>query len=135
MLEVRDEVLGITTSDLVVVSGDPATTLAPDGVLVLAYETRAGQDLVRTDTEVTMVPVDEGGVPLGDEVSGSARVEVRVADDDRPGFAGVLAGSWGVLAWIGRALVLVLAAVLPFAWVPIVVWAVWRWRRRPRPVA
>ncbi len=53
-----------------------------------------------------------------------------IEDDSLPGFVDTLTGSLGALAYVGSILILIVAALLPFIWVPFVLWAVARWLTR-----
>jgi hypothetical protein len=48
-----------------------------------------------------------------------------------PSFTEGLEASWELLIRLGQIFVLVLGALLPFFWVPLLIWFVWRLRRRP----
>ena len=47
-------------------------------------------------------------------------------------FSDGLAASWNWLVSFGQVLLLLAGALLPFLWVPALVWIVWRLLRRPR---
>ena len=51
-----------------------------------------------------------------------------------PGFTDVLGDSWDFFTTVIAVIVLVVAAMIPFLWIPLVVWLVSRWwRRRGEP--
>lgn len=135
-LELRDPILDVELGDLLVVFGDPAATLEPGQSVLLAYETVAARD-IRTQTTVKARPVAEDGSPLpGREPSVTQSIFIDAVDPGGiPGFGEGLRASWQLLVDFGRLLVLVAGGLLPFAWVPLGLWAVVRLRRRSgRPV-
>lgn len=128
--ELRDPVLDVELEDLVVVFGDPAAALEPGDSLLLAAEIIPERDL-RARTTVTAQAVDEEGNELGARpVSETISVFVNTVDPGGiPTFAEGLETSWELLVRLGQTLILVLGALIPFFWVPLVVWLVWRMRR------
>ncbi len=128
--ELRDPVLDVELGDLTVVFGDPATALEPGDSLLLVAEVVPDRDL-RTRTTVTAKPVDEDGEAIpGRPASQTSAVFVDTVD---PGgiasFADGLSASWELLVRMAQLLVLALGALIPFIWIPILAWFVWRWRR------
>jgi hypothetical protein len=77
--------------------------------------------------------VDADGNRLGGSLEETATARLAV-DDDGPGFGDALGGSARVLAWLGVALALLAAVLLPFLWIPalVVVLVTWSRRRRAR---
>ncbi len=130
---VDDRVLDVTLDDLVVVFGDPAGTLEPGQELILAHEATVDRDL-RTQTRVTAVPVDADGDPIeARELAQTESLTVRAADPGGvPSFTDGLSGAWGAHTTIGKVAVLAAGAVIPFLWVPLLLWGLWWWRRRRR---
>jgi hypothetical protein len=128
--ELRDPVLDIELADLVLVFGDPGMALEPGDTILLAAEVVPDRDL-RMRTTVTAQPVDEDGETIpGRPASQTTSAFVNAVD---PGgiasFSDGLEASWELLVRIGQVLVLALGALLPFIWIPILAWFIWRWRR------
>jgi hypothetical protein len=128
--ELRDPVLDIELTDLEVVFGDPGTALEPGDTILLAAEVVPDRDL-RMRTTITAQPVDEEGETIpGRPASQTSTAFVNAVD---PGgiasFSDGLEASWELLVRIGQLLVLALGALLPFIWIPILAWFIWRWRR------
>jgi hypothetical protein len=120
----------VELSDLEIVFGDPGVALEPGDTILLAAEVVPDRDL-RTRTTITAQPVDEEGEAIpGRPASQTSTVFVNAVD---PGgiasFADGLTASWELLVRIGQLLVLALGALLPFIWIPVLAWFVWRWRR------
>lgn len=132
--EVRDPVLDVELDDLVVVFGEPSAALEPGDSLILAAEVTPERDL-RTQTTVTATAVDEDGNELGSRpVSQTESLFVNAVDPGGiPSFAEGLAASWDLLVKFGQAVVLVLGALIPFFWVPLLAYLVWRMRRPAAP--
>jgi hypothetical protein len=128
--ELRDPVLDIELTDLDVVFGDPGMALEPGDTILLAAEVVPDRDL-RMRTTITAQPVDEEGETIpGRPASQTSTAFVNAVD---PGgiasFSDGLEASWELLVRIGQLLVLALGALLPFIWIPILAWFIWRWRR------
>jgi hypothetical protein len=130
--ELRDPVLDVVLDDLVVVFGDPSTPLEPGDSLIVAAEVVPARDL-RTQTTVTAEAVDEEGTELGGRpVSRTVTTFVDTVDPGGiPTFTEGLQASWQLLVNLGQALVLALGALIPFFWVPVLVWFLWTRIRRP----
>jgi hypothetical protein len=133
--ELRDPVLDIDLGDLVVVFGDPEGSLEPGDSLILAAEIAPERDL-RARTTVTARAIDEEGTAIGARpVSQTVTVFVDTVDPGGiPTFAEGLEASWEILVRLGQTLILVLGASIPFFWVPLVGWLIWRMRRPARVV-
>jgi hypothetical protein len=131
--ELRDPVLDVELDDLVVVFGDPSAALEPGETLIFAAEVTPERDL-RTQTTVTAQAIDEEGNEIGSRpVSRTETFFVNTVDPGGiPTFAEGLQASWELLVRFGQTVVLVLGALIPFFWVPLLAWLVWRMRR---PVA
>ncbi|MDR9450580.1 MAG: DUF4349 domain-containing protein [Acidimicrobiia bacterium] len=131
--ELRDPVLNVELDDLILVFGDPGTPIEPGESIVLATETVAERSL-RTQTTVTATPVNEEGDVLSTrKVANTVTVFIQAVDPGGiPTFSEGLEASWEVLVNLGQVLVLFAGAILPFFWVPIAAWLIWRLtRRRP----
>ena len=130
--EMRDPVLDLEMVDLVPVFGDPNQPIEPGQSLILAAEVIPERDL-RTQTTFTATAVDENGNGLSERpVSQTDTFFIETVDQAGiASFSDGLAASWDLLVSLGQMLVLVLGALLPFAWVPLAVWLVWRYRRKP----
>ena len=131
--ELRDPVLDIELDDMIVVFGDPSTSIEPGESILLAVELLPERDL-RTRTTITAVPVDEDGAELaGRPASTTVTTFIGAADPGGiPGFVEGLEASWELLVNFGRILLLAAGALVPFIWIPVVAWFGWRaWRRKP----
>ena len=125
--ELRDPVLDIEITDLVVVFGDLDVPLEPGASILLAYETTPERD-VRLRTTITAQPVSEDGTTLSARTE-SQTVSTFIAAVDPggvPSFGDGLAASWDLLVSLGQGALLVLGALIPFLWLPVVALAVWR---------
>jgi hypothetical protein len=122
----------VVLDDLVVVFGDPSTPLEPGDSLIVAAEVVPGRDL-RTQTTVTAEAVDEEGIELGGRpVSRTVTTFVDTVDPGGiPTFTEGLQASWQLLVNLGQVLVLALGALIPFFWIPVLVWFLWTRIRRP----
>ncbi|MGB7860427.1 MAG: DUF4349 domain-containing protein, partial [Acidimicrobiia bacterium] len=125
--ELRDPVLDVELSDLTVVFGDPSGSLEPGDSMLLALEVEPERDL-RTQTTITAVPVDIDGVELpGRPATQTTSAYVDTVD---PGgiatFGEGLEASWDLLVRVGQLLVLVAGAIIPFFWIPLLIWMGWR---------
>ncbi len=125
--ELRDPVLDIVTADLVVVFGDPAGEIEPGESILLAGEIVADRSY-RTQTTVTATPIDEGGNPLPRRsVSTTAAIFIEAVDPGGiPTFGEGLQASWELLVSLAQLLVLAAGVLVPFVWVPLVLWLLWR---------
>ena len=128
--ELRDPVLDVEIKDLVVVFGDPGKAIEPGESFVLAVEVVAKRNL-RTQTTVTAQPVtEEGGSLPGRAAASTVTIFIGAVD---PGgiatFSEGLEASWGLLVSAGNILVLFAGASIPFFWVPLAFWLLWRMRR------
>jgi hypothetical protein len=134
--EVRDPVLDVTLDDMIVVFGELDRPLEPGESMMLAMELLPERDL-RSRTTVTATPVDEDGEELPGTASTTVGFFIDTVDPGGiPGFGDGLDASWDLLVALGRLALLVAGAVLPFLWVPIVVWMgfrLWRSRNGIRP--
>jgi hypothetical protein len=135
--ELRDPVLNVEFDDLILVFGDLGTPIEPGESIVLATETVAERSL-RTQTTVTATAVNEDGDVLSTrKVANTVTVFIQAVDPGGiPTFSEGLEASWEVLVNLGQVLILFAGAILPFFWVPIVGWLIWRLaRRRPKGAA
>lgn len=130
--ELRDPVLDIEINDVIVVFGDPSEPIEPGESIVLATEVTPERDL-RTRTTITATPVDEDGQEIpGRPASSTVTFFVGAADPGGiPTFSDGLGASWDLLVDLGQLVVLVAGALIPFIWVPIALWLLWRYLRRP----
>ena len=132
-LTLRDVVLDVEMGDLLVVAGDPEAVLEPGQSLLLALEIAPERDL-RTQTTVTATPIDPEGNPLpARNPSATTSLLVDTVDPGGvPTFREGLEASWELLVTLGRVLLLAAGWLLPFLWLPVVLWLLWRGiRRRP----
>ena len=129
--ELRDPVLDVEIDDLILVFGDLATPIEPGESIVLATETVAERSL-RTQTTVTATPVNEDGDVLSTrKAANTVTLFIQAVDPGGiPTFSEGLEASWDLLVKGGQLLILVAGAILPFIWIPIVAWLIWRLIRR-----
>jgi hypothetical protein len=136
-LALRDPILDITIDDTIVVFGDPSATIEPGQSILLAYEATAERD-IRTQTTATAQPVAEDGTPLpGREAAVTVTFFIDSVDPGGiPTFTEGLKASYKVLVQLGQFLLLLAGSLLPFIWVPAVLWLAWRWQttRRRQPM-
>jgi hypothetical protein len=135
--ELRDPVLDIELDDMIMVFGDPTVAMEPGDSMLLAVEVNPDRDL-RTRTTLTAIPVSADGEELPDPPA-SATVTLFIATVDPGGIATFgegLEASWDLLVDLGRVALLMLGALIPFIWVPVLAVLGWRlWRNRFRPEA
>jgi hypothetical protein len=133
-IEIRDTGLDARMEDFIVVEGDPAATLAPGDRILLALEIEAAP-AVSTDPSVTATAVDADGTPIRETVGTTIdRADVSVTKDTSlPGFTDSLKSSWHGLQHVFGLAVVMLGALVPFLWIPVLLAliALW-WRRRTR---
>lgn len=124
----RDPVIDVDEEDLIPVFGDMDQTLEPGESIVMAAHITADRSW-RTQTNVTALPVDEdGNVREGRSVANTATASISAVDPGGvPGFDEGLGTSLELLVTLGQVLVYLVAAVIPFFWVPLLIW--W-WLRR-----
>lgn len=129
--ELRDPVLDVEFDDLILVFGDLGTPIEPGESIVLATETVAERSL-RTQTTVTATPVNEDGDILSNrKAANTVTVFVQAVDPGGiPTFAEGLQASWELLIDGAQVLVLLAGAIIPFFWVPILIWLAWRYSKR-----
>ncbi len=129
--ELRDPVLDVEFDDLLVVFGDLGRAIEPGESILLATETVAERSL-RTQTTVTATPVDEDGNALSArKAANTVTMFIQAVDPGGiPTFSEGLEASWELLVDLGQVLILFAGAILPFFWVPIVGWLIWRFARR-----
>jgi len=128
--QLRDPVIDVTGDDLLPVFGSMDQTLEPGESIVVAAEIVADRTW-RTQTNVTALPVDaDGTVREGRSVADTATVSIAAVDAGGvPGFGEGLRRSVDALVLVWHSLVYLAATVLPFVWIPPLVW--W-WYRRHR---
>jgi hypothetical protein len=129
--ELRDPVLDVEFDELTLIFGDLGTPIEPGQSILLATETVAERSL-RTQTTVTATPVNEDGDVLSArKAANTVTVFIQAVDPGGiPSFAEGLKASWELLVNLGQVLILFAGAILPFFWVPIVAWLIWRFVRR-----
>ncbi len=129
--ELRDPVLDIEIDDLIVVFGDLSEPIEPGESIVLAAELLPGRDL-RARTTVSALPVTEDGSELpGRPASSTATIFIGAVDPGGiPTFSEGLQASWDLLVSLGEWIVLVVGALIPFVWVPVMLWLLLRALRR-----
>jgi hypothetical protein len=131
--EIRDPVLDLDLSEMLIVFGNPEEPLEPGDSMLLAAEITVERD-IRTQTTVAAVPVDDGGTSISGPPA--TRTVTYFVDAVDPGgiasFSDGLAASWNWLVSFGQVLLLLAGALLPFLWVPAMAWIVWRLLRRTR---
>jgi hypothetical protein len=129
--ELRDPVLDVEFDDLIVIFGDPGAPMEPGESIVLATETVAERSL-RTQTTVTATPVNEDGDVLSTrKAANTVTMFIQAVDPGGiPTFAEGLQASWGLLVDLAQVLILFAGALIPFFWVPILLWLGWRFIKR-----
>ena len=129
--ELRDPVLDVEFDDLIVIFGDPGTPMEPGESIVLATETVAERSL-RTQTTVTATPVNEDGEVLSTrKAANTVTMFIQAVDPGGiPTFAEGLQASWGLLVDVVQVVILMAGALIPFLWVPILLWLGWRFMKR-----
>jgi hypothetical protein len=130
----RDPVLGIDSEDLIPVFGDLSQTLEPGESIVMAAHVTADRSR-RTQTNVTALPVNEDGtVREGRAVANTATISIAAVDPGGvPGFGEGLERSFELLVLLFQLAVYLVAALIPFFWIPLGIW--WLLRRRKSPAA
>lgn len=132
-IELTDTALDIATDELIVVFGDPTAELLPGQGVLFAYETDVDRSL-RLRTRVTAAPVTVDGEAINARVvQASLDYSLFVEEtDDLPTFRDALNGGWNALKTALQLGLLVLGALIPFLWVPLVLLAIRRWWYKPR---
>ncbi len=134
-IALRDPILDLEIDDLIAVLGTADDTLEPGESIVLAAEMVAERRL-RTQTNVTATALDKDGRPIDRPVANTTSIELQAHDPAGiPTFSDGVEGSYRLLVDFGRVMLLVLGALLPFIWVPVLLWWLWTRRRRPQAVA
>jgi hypothetical protein len=125
----RDPVIDVSEEDLIPVFGDMSQTLEPGESIVVAAHITADRSW-RTQTNVTALPVDEDGNPReGRSVSNTATISISAVDPGGvPGFGEGLERSFELLVLFFQFVVYLVAAAIPFFWIPLGIW--WFLRRR-----
>ena len=82
---------------------------------------------------MTAQPVDEEGEAVpGRPAASTVTILIDAVDPGGvPTFSEGLEASWHLLISLGQVLILLAGALMPFIWVPLLLWFLWRmWRRR-----
>ena len=81
---------------------------------------------------MTATPVNEDGNVLSNrKAANTMTVFIQAVDPGRiPTFAEGLQASWELLVDVAQVVVLLAGAVIPFFWVPILIWLAWRYTKR-----
>jgi len=135
-VDVSDTALDLTMTDMTVVFGSLTEALEPGQSIVLAAEI-SPERTVRLRTRVKATPVGpDGGALAQQNVTTSADGSISVQDDGLPSIGEAFEGGWNLLVRIFRVLLLVVAALLPFIWLPIALYFLVprfrRWRQSRR---
>jgi len=90
---------------------------------------------IRDDLTVTAVPINEAGDPVPErQVEVTKRIAIDIAAAPEPGGLPGFGDAWdaGVssLVGVGSVALVVLGAVLPWLWLPVIVLGIMWWRRR-----
>ncbi|MEX2280552.1 MAG: DUF4349 domain-containing protein [Acidimicrobiia bacterium] len=127
----RDPVIDVAEGDLIPVFGDMDQVLEPGESIVMATHITADRSW-RTQTNVTALPVDEeGNVREGRSVASTSTMSIAAVDPGGvPGFGDGLERSFELLVMLVRMIVYLVAAVIPFFWIPLGIW--WLFRRGSR---
>ncbi|MEX2653661.1 MAG: DUF4349 domain-containing protein [Acidimicrobiia bacterium] len=127
----RDPVIDVAEEDLIPVFGDMDQVLEPGESIVMAAHIAADRSW-RTQTNVTALPVDEdGNVRDGRSVANTSTISISAVDPGGvPGFGDGLERSFELLVMLLQMLVYLVAAVIPFFWIPLGIW--WLFRRGSR---
>ncbi len=127
--DLRDPVLDIELEKLITVFGDPTRPIEPGESIILATEVAPERSL-RTQTTVTAVPVNEEGEAVpGRPAASTVSILIETVDPEGiPGFGAGLEASWQLLIGFSQVLILLAGVLLPFIWVPIIVWLILRAR-------
>lgn len=126
-IEVRDFGLDLDPRDFTFVEAPEA--LEP-GASVIAYASLEAPARGSSQVNVRADAAGFDGQPLR---VGVAFVQVDdalvqfVEDDSLPGFTDVLGDSWDFFTTVVAVIVLVIAAMIPFVWIPVVAWLIYRW--------
>ena len=128
--ELRDPVLDLKIGDLIVVFGDPTTAMEPGESIILAADVVPERSL-RSQTTVTAQPVNEEGEPVpGRPAANTVTIFIDAVDPGGiPSFTDGLQASWDLLVRLGQVLILFAGTLIPFFWVLLVLWFLWRMRR------
>ncbi len=130
-IKLRDPILDLEIGDLIEVLGTSEDTLEPGESIVLAAEVTAERRL-RTQTNVSATALDKDGQPIDRPVSNTNSIELTATDPvGIPSFSEGVQNSFRLLLDFGRVVLLAIGALIPFIWVPALLW--WLWSRRRRP--
>lgn len=127
-ITVLEENLDITGLDVVLTEGSLNGSLAPGERVVGYFEASEVTDSVSIETRVSAKVINEAGEDLGVARvgdRGNGFVEVRETDA-LPGFKDSLDSGLDVLAKLIGIAVILVGLLLPFIWIPIALWLVFR---------
>ena len=84
-----------------------------------------------------VTPVDQEGQPVeGRVIASTSSVFISAVDPGGlPGFADGVETSWNLLQRLGGLIVLIAGWLVPFLWLLIPAWLIWRWRRGRKEAA
>ena len=126
---VVDDGFDIDAADVSFIDGSAQTVLAPGERLIAFFETEAGSVSTGLRTGVTAKPVDaETGADLDEPrvgARGDAFLDVR-EDTSGPGFMDSFDKGVSVLEVFIAVVVAISGFLLPFIWVPVLLWLAWR---------
>ncbi|NNE73448.1 MAG: DUF4349 domain-containing protein [Acidimicrobiales bacterium] len=126
---VVDDGFDIDAADVSFIDGSAQTVLAPGERLIAFFETEAGSVSTGLRTGVTAKPVDaETGADLDEPrvgARGDALLDVR-EDTSGPGFMDSFDKGVSVLEVFIAVVVAISGFLLPFIWVPVLLWLAWR---------
>lgn len=134
-LTLTDPVAGFDSiADLTVVFGDLTAPLqsGDSAILAWSFEPERSRQSV---TRLGATPIGDDGATLSTgPIATTQQFFVSVDDPGGvPSFAEGLKGSWNALKTLGQIALVVLGALLPFIWLPLAAWLIWRWWKSRRP--
>jgi hypothetical protein len=128
-IEVRDHGLDLDPRDFTFIDDADDEPLEP-GQTIFAFASADAPAQGASVMQVNADVLDDSGEQLriGVDFFGPEDSTIRfIEDDSLPGFVDALKASWDTLVLLAGVALLAIGAVVPFLWVPIVVWVVYRW--------
>ncbi len=128
-IEVRDHGLDLAPRDFTFIDDADDEPLEPGGTIFAFAGTEApahGASVIQVNADV----LGDSGEQLriGVDFFRPEDSTIRfIEDDSLPGFVDALKASWDTLVLLAGVALLAIGAVVPFLWVPIVVWVAYRW--------